>query len=202
MISSIDSISSFKILAYLINLLETNKTLGMQLESIERISYIVNFMSIGTKTEPERIDANKTAAHSGLLSEIIEILSYFKKKFRIKTGYDEDKETLEDRISTLEKHDKWQYNEITKISQGIDDIKDALLKDNIEKKRKSILDFCSSLSNNQKQNNEAFNDIFRTYAEYEQILKDNKLENGQAEESMKFIREKYQEKLRNGEFNI
>ena len=67
------------------------------------------------------------------------------------------------------------------------------------KKRKSILDFCSSLSNNQKQNNEAFNDIFRTYADYEQILKDNKLENGQAEESMKFIREKYQERLRNGE---
>ena len=58
------------------------------------------------------------------------------------------------------------------------------------------------MSNNQKQNNEAFNDIFRTYAEYEQILKNNKLENGQAEESMKFIREKYQEKLRNGEFNI
>ena len=136
------------------------------------------------------------------IKEIIEILSYFKKKFRIKTGYDEDKETLEERISTLEKHDKWQYNEISKISQGIDDIKDALLKDNIEKKRKSILDFCSSLSNNQKQNNEAFNDIFRTYAEYEQILKDNKLENGQAEESMKFIREKYHEKLRNGEFNI
>ena len=136
------------------------------------------------------------------VKEIIEILSYFKKKFRIKTGTEEDKETLEDRIATLEKHDKWQYNEISKISQGIDDIKDALLKDNIEKKRKSILDFCSSLSNNQKQNNEAFNDIFRTYAEYEQILKDNKLENGQAEESMKFIREKYHEKLRNGEFNI
>ena len=136
------------------------------------------------------------------IKEIIEILSYFKKKFRIKTGTEEDKETLEDRIATLEKHDKWQYNEISKISQGIDDIKDALLKDNIEKKRKSILDFCSSLSNNQKQNNEAFNDIFRTYAEYEQILKDNKLENGQAEESMKFIREKYQEKLHNGEFNI
>ena len=56
------------------------------------------------------------------------------------------------------------------------------------------------MSNNQKQNNEAFNDIFRTYAEYEQILKNNKLENGQAEESMKFIREKYQEKLHNGEF--
>lgn len=135
------------------------------------------------------------------VKEIIEIAIYFKKKFRVKLGYEEDKETIEKRIATLEEHDKWQYNEISKISQGIDDIKDTLLKDNIEKKRKSILDFCSSLSNNQKQNNEAFNDIFRTYADYEQILKDNKMENGQAEESMKFIREKYQEKLRNGEFN-
>ena len=134
--------------------------------------------------------------------EIIEICSYFKKKFRIKTGKDEDKITLEKRIETLEKHDNWQYNEITKISQGIDDIKNSLLEDNIEKKRKSILDFCSSLSNDQKQNSEAFNDIFRTYADYEQILKDNGMENGQAEESMKFIREKYQEKLHNGEFNI
>ena len=136
------------------------------------------------------------------IKEIIEIVGYFKKKLRIKTGFDEDKETLEERISTLEKHDKWQYNEISKISQGIDDIKNSLLEDNIEKKRKSILDFCSSLSNDQKQNSEAFNDIFRTYADYEQILKDNGMENGQAEESMKFIREKYQEKLHNGEFNI
>ena len=136
------------------------------------------------------------------IKEILEIYSYFKKRFRVKTGRDEDKETLETRIATLEEHDKWQYNEITKISQGIDDIKDSLLKDNIERKRKSILDFCASLSNNQKQNSESFNDIFRTYAEYEEILKDNKMENGQAEESMKFIREKYQEKLHNGELNI
>ena len=134
--------------------------------------------------------------------EIIDLVSYFIKKGRIKTGFVQDKENVEKRLITLEEHDKWQYNEISKISKGIDDIKDTLLEDNIEKKRKSILDFCSSLSNEQKQNSEAFNDIFRTYADYEQILKDNGMENGQAEESMKFIREKYQEKLRNGEFNI
>ena len=134
--------------------------------------------------------------------EIIDLVSYFIKKGRIKTGFVQDKENVEKRLMTLEEHDKWQYNEISKISKGIDDIKDTLLEDNIEKKRKSILDFCSSLSNEQKQNSEAFNDIFRTYADYEQILKDNGMENGQAEESMKFIREKYQEKLHNGEFNI
>ena len=134
--------------------------------------------------------------------EIIDLVSYFIKKGRIKTGFVQDKENVEKRLITLEEHDKWQYNEISKISKGIDDIKDTLLEDNIEKKRNSILDFCSSLSNEQKQNSEAFNDIFRTYADYEQILKDNGMENGQAEESMKFIREKYQEKLHNGEFNI
>ena len=58
--------------------------------------------------------------------EIIEIVSYWKKKFRIRTGFDEDKETLEERIATLEKHDKWQYNEISKISTVVDRIKDEV----------------------------------------------------------------------------
>lgn len=60
------------------------------------------------------------------IKEIIEIISYFKKKFRIKTGSEEDKETLEERISTLEKHDKWQYNEISKISDVVEHIKDEV----------------------------------------------------------------------------
>ena len=59
--------------------------------------------------------------------EIIEIISYFKKKFRIKTGVEEDKETLEERIATLEKHDKWQYNEISKISDVVEHIKDEVM---------------------------------------------------------------------------
>lgn len=66
--------------------------------------------------------------------EIIEIFAYFKNKFRIKTGVEEDKETIEQRIAVLEKHDKWQYGEITKISQGIEDIKTRL--DEREKQEK------------------------------------------------------------------
>ena len=72
------------------------------------------------------------------LKEIIEILSYFKKKFRIKTGSEEDKESIESRISTLEKHDKWQYNEISKISKGIDDIKEQLKERDIKDKAKTV----------------------------------------------------------------
>lgn len=80
-----------------------------QLTKINYISFIVIFFAIlfGIK-------------------EVIEIFNYFKKKFRLKTGIDEDKETLENRIKILESHDKWQYKEISKISKGIDDIKDRL----------------------------------------------------------------------------
>ena len=131
--------------------------------------------------------------------EIIEIFSYFKKKFRIKTGSEEDKSTIEDRIATLEKHDNWQYKEITKMSKGIENIETELLDNNLERKRKYILDFCSSFSNGQKQNKEAFNNVFKTYKKYEDLLSAHNMENGQAEESMKFISEKYQEFLRNGE---
>lgn len=70
--------------------------------------------------------------------EIIEIVTYFKKKFRIKTGADTDKETIDGRIATLEKHDKWQYNEISKISKGIDEIKDRLDERDIKDKAKTV----------------------------------------------------------------
>ena len=133
------------------------------------------------------------------IKEIIEIVSYFKNKLRIKTGFDQDRETFENRISTLERHDNWQYKEITKMSKGIENIESELLDNNLERKRKYILDFCSSLSNGQKQNKEAFNNVFKTYKKYEDLLSAHNMENGQAEESMKFISEKYQEFLRNGE---
>ena len=60
------------------------------------------------------------------LDKIIFLFGKIKKTLKIKFGFEEDKETLDKRIATLEKHDNWQYKEITKISQGIDDIKKRL----------------------------------------------------------------------------
>lgn len=134
------------------------------------------------------------------IDKIVYLFLKIKKTLRIKFGFEEDKETTEDRITVLEKHDNWQYREITKMSKGIENIETELLDNNLERKRKYILDFCSSLSNGQKQNREAFNNVFKTYKKYEELLSAHNMENGQAEESMKFISEKYQEFLRNGEF--
>ena len=134
------------------------------------------------------------------VDKIVYLFLKIKKTLRIKFGFEEDKETTEDRITVLEKHDNWQYREITKMYKGIENIETELLDNNLERKRKYILDFCSSLSNGQKQNREAFNNVFKTYKNYEELLSAHNMENGQAEESMKFISEKYQEFLRNGEF--
>lgn len=72
------------------------------------------------------------------IKEIVELAGYFKKKFGIKTGIDTGKETIEGRISKLESHDKWQYNEISKISKGIDEIKSSLAQKEIKDKAKTV----------------------------------------------------------------
>lgn len=134
------------------------------------------------------------------VKEIIEIFDYFKKKWRIKTGIDQDKETLETRIKTLEKHDNWQYGEIQKISKGIDDIKVSLVQKEISDIRWELLDFCSALTSGREYNREAFEHIFRTYEDYEKILTENHMSNGYIVESMKAVREIYHNKLVNGDF--
>ena len=70
--------------------------------------------------------------------EICQLIGWTKTKFRIKTGVEEDKQTIEDRIGILEKHDKWQYNEISKISKGIDEIKSSLAQKEIKDKAKTV----------------------------------------------------------------
>ena len=135
------------------------------------------------------------------IKEIIEIFSYFKMKFRIKTGADEDKETLEERITILEKHDSCQYRELTKISNCVEEIKKNIVSKEIDDIRWELLDFCSALTSGRKYNREAFAHIFKTYEKYEKILEDNGMTNGFVEESMNAVKEIYHDKLKNGEFN-
>lgn len=132
--------------------------------------------------------------------EIIEIITYFKNKFRVKTGAEEDKENIEERIAILEKHDNWQYKEIEKISKGIDEISKSLLQKEIQDIRWELLDFCSALTNGRQYNREAFEHIFRTYENYEKILSEHNMTNGYVEESMDVVKEIYHNKLVNGGF--
>ena len=156
------------------------------IENLAKIDYVLVIMSI-------------FAILFGI-KEIIEIVSYFKNKLRIKTGFDQDRETFENRISTLERHDNWQYKEISKISQCVTDIDKRMLDKDIDDMRWELLDFCSALTCGRKYNREAFDHIFRIYEKYEMILKDNKMTNGFVDESMNYVKEVYHKNLENGKF--
>lgn len=79
------------------------------------------------------------------LDKIIFLLQKAKKTLRVKFGFESDKETLDKRIATLEKHDNWQYHEITKISQGVDDIKNSLIEKDMKDKAKTVATLRSQL---------------------------------------------------------
>ena len=108
-------------------------------------------------------------------------------------------------LKDLEAHHKKDVSESIKhdekIEKNLEVLTSMVLDKAIDDYRYEILDFCSALSNGRKYNRESFNHIFSVYEKYEKILKENKMENGLVEESIKFIREKYSEKLKNGEIN-
>ena len=81
------------------------------------------------------------------IDKIVYLFLKIKKILRIKFGFEEDKETLDKRIATLEKHDNWQYKEITKISQGIDDIKKRLDLTEEENNQRIIVQYGAELYN-------------------------------------------------------
>ena len=70
------------------------------------------------------------------------------------------------------------------------------MEDKIERKRWNILNFADELRHNDGvADNERYNNVFRDYDDYERIIRDKGLSNGYVEESIKFIRLKYQEML-------
>lgn len=79
------------------------------------------------------------------IDKIVFLFQKAKRALRVKFGFESDKETLDKKIATLEKHDNWQYKEITKISQGIDDIKNSLIKKEIKDKAETVATLRSQL---------------------------------------------------------
>ncbi len=89
----------------------------------------------------------------------------------------------------------------TEIQKDIKELKALFLSKEIDDIRWEILDFSSAIVNNRKYNREAYNHIFRQYEKYEKVLKENNMENGLIEESIKVIKEIYHDKLKNGEIS-
>ena len=70
----------------------------------------------------------------------------------------------------------------------------------IESKRNAIIDFASACANERPYTREQFHRIFKTYEEYESLIEENGLTNGEVEISIKIIRDEYEKRTREHTF--
>lgn len=139
------------------------------------------------------------------------------KKSRISREQEERIKRIEDDVNKLKNsankfnddrvHDREQslniqrnlVNNLAQFSDTLQDIKKDLVEERIERKRWNILNFADELrhSDELEADLERFNNVFKDYDDYERDITAQGLTNGYVDESIKFIRQKYQEKLSN-----
>lgn len=114
--------------------------------------------------------------------------------FSKQKGYHE--ETLNIRENLVNNQEKL-FNSISVFSDLLKEIKTDLVEERMERKRWNILNFANELRYSSKDIDdvERFNNIFRDIDDYEKIIEEQGFNNGFAEESIKFIKIKYQELL-------
>lgn len=109
--------------------------------------------------------------------------------------------TIRDNIiaeqNQLEKNQEEFVRVLGNISASLEEIKSDFLDERLERKRWNILNCATQLRNENKIDIEQFNNVFRDYDSYEKLITSSGRSNGLIEESIKFIREKYQDLLNN-----
>lgn len=155
--------------------------------------------------------------------ELVKIRKYFARKKKERETLEEVPKALKDvkeLMADLNKH--YSEDNITMRNQWMDDVERKLSHDNdvlktlgdkvdensktllmlvIESKRSTILDF-SNLINEEgrKVTREQFNRVLRIYREYEDILRENNLENGEVTSAIRVIQEEYDKRMKNNDF--
>lgn len=89
----------------------------------------------------------------------------------------------------------------TDVDKKLDDNNAITLDILVENLRGAVIGFASYVVDPKNMvTHEQFNRIFKIYAKYEAVLKDNKMTNGEADTAMRIIREAYDDHLRNHTF--
>lgn len=111
----------------------------------------------------------------------------------------------------IAKRDSWMnwVNSRAKVyDAGIADLEEKIDKNNaitlsllIDSKRNTIIDFASKvIDENYPVTKEQFNRVLKIYEEYEEIIEENELTNGEVDIAIRIIRESYENHMRNHTF--
>lgn len=104
-------------------------------------------------------------------------------------------------ISESEEKRKEQDALMRKLDKKLDKNNDITLSILIEDKRNAIIGFAEKVvDENYPVTKERFNRIFKIYDEYEEIIEENGLTNGEVDISIRIIRESYETHLKNHSF--
>jgi hypothetical protein len=90
-----------------------------------------------------------------------------------------------------DRHDEEMRKDIKKLT-------DMFINKEINDYRWEIINFAARISEGKKCSKESYKHCMHTYTDYEKLLEDHDLTNGEVEISMNIIRESYQEKLKEG----
>ena len=116
--------------------------------------------------------------------------------------YSEDNIAKRDKWMTWVNHQAEIYDfSIAELEKKMDKNNEITLSLLIDNKRNTIIDFASKIiDENYPVTREQFHRIFKIYEEYEDIIKENELTNGEVDIAFRIITESYEKHMRNHTF--
>lgn len=108
---------------------------------------------------------------------------------------------VNEHISDSERRKKEQDSLMRELSEKLDKNNADTLSLLIDHKRNTIIDFASKvIDENYPVTKEQFNRIFKIYKEYEEIIEEHELTNGEVDIAIRIIQESYEQHMKNHTF--
>lgn len=108
---------------------------------------------------------------------------------------------VNEHISDSERRNKEQDALMRELNEKLDKNNAVTLSLLIDNKRNTIIDFASKvIDESYPVTKEQFNRIFKIYKEYEGIIKEHKLTNGEVDIAIRIIQESYEQHMKNHTF--
>ena len=109
---------------------------------------------------------------------------YHEESIEIRNGLKQDQDNLSDQISEL--------------NQMMNKLNNNFVKKEISDMRTTLLDFANAIMNDRDYNREQYEHILDVYQDYENVLKENHMDNGRVTRSMEYVKKNYDYLIEHG----
>lgn len=89
-------------------------------------------------------------------------------------------------------------NQITELNKMLNKLNNNFVKKEVSDMRTVLLDFANAIMNDRDYNREQYEHILDVYHDYENVLKENRMDNGRVTRSMEFVKKNYNYLMEHG----